>query len=81
MLRMKKVTKDNIITDVLFRGFISAVERIKNNNKKNAAPATHAGTISIISPLKRIKLSATVVGENIARRILVALTVKGVRIL
>jgi len=78
---MKRVSIDKIIIRVRFFGFISAVDRIKDSNKKNAAPATHEGMISIIVPLKRMRLSATVTGENIARMLLTVLIVKGVRIL
>ena len=78
---MKRVSIDRIIIRARFPGFISAVDRIKNSNKKNAAPATHAGMISIIVPLERMRLSATVTGENIARMLLTILIVNGVRIL
>jgi len=81
MLRTKRVSRDEIIIRVLFPGFISAVDIIKNSSRKNAAPATQEGMISIIKPLKRMMLSATVVGENIESIMLTVLIVRGVRIL
>jgi len=78
---MKRVSVDKIMISALFPGFISVADRIKNNNRKNAEAATHAGIISIIIPLKRMMLSATVVGENIDKIPLEALIVNGVKIL
>ena len=86
MIILTTLSKNNDSIEItiksdLFPGFISAVARIKNSNKKNADPATHAGTISIIIPLKRIRLSATVTGEKIARIPLTVLRVRGVNTL
>jgi len=81
MLSMKRAIIDKMIIRARFPGFISAVDRIKNSNRKNAAPATQEGIISIIIPLKRIRLSATVAGENIERMALTVRVVRGVKIL
>jgi len=70
MFSTNKDSIDRMITKDRFPGFISEVARIKNNNRKNAEAATHAGTISIITPLNLMMLSATVVGENMDRILL-----------
>jgi hypothetical protein len=78
---MKRVNIEKRIIWDRFPGFISAVDKIKKSKRKNAAPATHAGIISIASPLKVRKFSVRVMGENNARILLTVRIVKGVRIL